>query len=500
MRSRRLQNLVVNCCGFFMLFLLPLLFRDAFFDINRFKVQAVLFVIPVVACIALFLHIGNRSMPHTSYVVHPAQIWLCLLLLTVWISSAMAGFDPATLTGSEGRYCGAWFLSACVAACLIMSARESKVGFLAAAACVSASIVSFLGTLNILGVDPLGFYLRMQKGQEHVFLSTIGNVDFFGAYLAMLLPLSAFFAVCGRMRVKRWLSLLSCMLMMVGICISRTDVAFAASQVSFLVLVLLHGNSWTGMQRILLTWSGSWLCIPIGRFILQLSPYGLDYSGMLLMLCERKVPFLLCALLLILGWLCAYAYRNGFSVPRRRRLCLISFIALLIIACAVAVGMYFATSCLPEREATGIWRLFRLDDAWGSRRGFVYRRSLRAFSAFSLPKKLFGVGVDLTRRILSPYFDNPEMLQYGVFNDAHCQPLQFLLTCGIVGMVCFLGFYLSVLYAAFRHTEEQPLMRGVAASLGSYAVIMLLSVTQPILIAMYFSLCALALSCIRARL
>ena len=86
------------------------------------------------------------------------------------------------------------------------------------------------------------------------------------------------------------------------------------------------------------------------------------------------------------------------------------------------------------------------------------------------------------------------MLALGTFNDAHCQPLQLLLTTGLFGALVFLAFYVSMLRAIFRHAGEDALLTGVLASLAGYGVIMLLQVTQPILISTCLSLCALALS------
>ena len=86
------------------------------------------------------------------------------------------------------------------------------------------------------------------------------------------------------------------------------------------------------------------------------------------------------------------------------------------------------------------------------------------------------------------------MLAQGTFNDAHCQPLQLLLTTGLLGALSFLLLYASMLRAILRRAAGDALLTGVFASLTGYGVILLLQVTQPILIATYLSLCALALS------
>ena len=139
------------------------------------------------------------------------------------------------------------------------------------------------------------------------------------------------------------------------------------------------------------------------------------------------------------------------------------------------------------------------DDSWGSLRGFAWIRSLRAFADASVAQKFFGAGMELTLRVLTPYFDDPSMLRTGVFNDPHCQPLQMLLTCGLLGMAAFVLFYAATLVTLLHHARHDPLLCGAFASVFAYSVVMLINVTQPILIATYFSVCALGLSALRAQ-
>ena len=78
----------------------------------------------------------------------------------------------------------------------------------------------------------------------------------------------------------------------------------------------------------------------------------------------------------------------------------------------------------------------------GELSGFVYIRSLRAFADYSLADKLLGKGLGRALAALTPYFDDPDAIAQagGVFTDAHCQILQFLLTCGLFGASAFLAF------------------------------------------------------------
>ena len=181
------------------------------------------------------------------------------------------------------------------------------------------------------------------------------------------------------------------------------------------------------------------------------------------------------------------------SAPGRRLS--VAIVAVMLIAVITLIGAILWFSCVDtESELGAAAALLRFNDDWGSRRGFVYVRSLRAYADYGIADKLFGRGVDLTRRILEPYNDNAKVLAQGTFNDAHCQPLQLLLTTGLLGALAFLAFYVLMLRTILHHAGEDALLTGVLASLAGYGMIMLLQVTQPILISTYLSLCALAIS------
>ena len=479
-------------CAALMLCVLPLLFHNGFFDINRVKVSAVCRSVPlllVAFVIALVLRPKGERLPGVKRIPRAPVACLAVLLLACVISCARFGFDEATLTGSEGRYCGLNFWLACGGAFAIMASGASRLPHIDAAAIVCAGAVAALGIANALGLDPLRFYPGISEKQRSVFLSTIGNADFFGAYLAMLFPLA------GARFVKRarggWACLPLALLMACGIVASRTDSSFLALHLGCAALLACSGDSLNAMSCALLLWGGCFFALPAMRPALDAADRMV--YGLLRLLCDTGLSMLLGALCLCGAVLCCILYRRGRRAPGRVLPMAIG--AVIAAAALLLVGAIVYFSCVDTQSELGAAAtLLRFDDDWGSRRGFVYTRSLRAYADYGVADKLFGRGVDMTKRILAPYNDNPRVLELGTFNDAHCQPLQLLLTTGLPGVLSFLAFYACMLREVLRQQGGDALLTGISASLMGYSVVMLLQVTQPILIATYLSLCALALS------
>ena len=124
-------------------------------------------------------------------------------------------------------------------------------------------------------------------------------------------------------------------------------------------------------------------------------------------------------------------------------------------AARLAVVIWF-TKWDTQTDLGSLTALLRFDDMWGNARGFVYKRSFRAFHDYTWLEKLFGKGLGQTLSILTPYCDNQAAIDYagGVFTDTHCQPIQLLLTCGLVGMAAFLAFYV------FTNLSTKPTTSG----------------------------------------
>ena len=484
-------------CAVVMLVALPLVFHDAFFDINRFKVRVVITAaMPLAMLFVLSRVIRGGRLLRCGGADAPAAM-MALLLLACTISCAGAGFAPSTLDGSEGRYCGLWFLLSCGAAFYVIGFGLRRTRLLTSLMMMSATLCAALGVVNAMGMDPLGFYTYIRAGQEQIFLSTIGNFDFFGTYLVMLLPLCAERFVFGKKPLVRAAGALCSAVVALGAAASRTDCAALGVHLVFFVLLLLSGDSLLRMARTLLLWAVCALALPVARLLLAGSPYHPAFTGLARFLSRSPLTLALACLLALAGLVAALLGKWGVRSPGRRRLMAFGLALAVLAAVLLFAAILFFTFVEPEYELGELADILRFDDTWGSRRGFVYTRALRAYADYSLKEKLIGRGLEQVLSTLNPYFDNPAMLSDGIYNDTHCQPLQFLLNCGLLGAAAFVAFYLVTIVTVYRYMGKDPLLMGLFASLAAYLLIMLLNVTQPILIATYLSLCALALARIR---
>ena len=487
-------------CTVFMLCVIPLYFDDAFFNINRCKVELVRAFMPVICVAMLAASIINWLRKKERYQPPYAPDGaMALFLLACIVSCAYAGFSENVMEGTQGRSLGLWLMLCCCGAYYVIGLGELNGRALTVLILICAGACAFLGILNGAGIDPLGFYKGIKKGQEETFLSTIGHFDFFGTYLIMMFGLASGGYVFGKKAVARMAAAICAIILALGMAVSRTDSALLGMNLVCLSIISQSGDDYVKMARAASLWSVCFAVLPVARAIAAASVYKPQFTGLPLLLCETHAASILTAVLLVFAMLFMMLYKKGYRVLGRKVL-LKTVFALTALAVVILIAMMVWFTVVDKTADLGSMASFlRFDDMWGSVRGFVYKRSLRAFGDFSWKEKLFGRGLGTTLTTLTPYFDNQTAIEVagGVFNDCHCQPLQILLTCGICGTLAFVAFYISMLTTILRRMKNDALLNGVFAALIGYIAIMMFNVVQPILVMTYFSICGLGVSRIR---
>ena len=193
--------------------------------------------------------------------------------------------------------------------------------------------------------------------------------------------------------------------------------------------------------------------IPAAQAVLNKNPYHPQMDGLLSLLMKTHTVHVLPVVLVVAAAVFIRLDHRGVCAPSRKtagRVVLIAAVAMLVgFICATV----WFTVVKPEADLGELSAFLRFDDQWGNYRGFVYIRfASRVCPDYPLSDKMFGQGLGRALAALTPYFDNPDAIAQagGVFTDAHCQILQFLLTCGLFGASAFPGFLCAMLYTCAK--------------------------------------------------
>ena len=184
-RSFTSAYLFIVCC------FLPLVFWRMYFNITETKLAfflgASLLYLLLLLLARLICPLDYGAKPDRVR-LHPAALALILFALCLCVGSALGAQTGDAFWGQNNRYQGIFTLLVYAAVVFALSQQSIDPRLPARVLALGAVPVCLLGVLNHFGVDPLGFYENLSARDLGRFLSTIGNVDFYGATSASPFP------------------------------------------------------------------------------------------------------------------------------------------------------------------------------------------------------------------------------------------------------------------------------------------------------------------------
>lgn len=409
--------------------LLPLWLHRGYFDITETK--TVLFAALTLLYLAgvLFGLLAGGSGGRRPG--RGALLFALFAALNILSSLLFGGRDALLAANNRYQGVGMWLLYAAMVCALSAGGKFGK--WQARTALGAFALVSLLCVLNALYIDPLGTAVGLRSADRSRYLSTIGNVNFIGAYVSLLLPLAMGLFCLGRSRRELWLR--------GGVCLLGAGALLVGSDCGILGVL---------SAAVLLPW------------LLRREPRALRRLPWLLLLFAAALP--LFGRLLERGIGLSALGRLLSSLPVAAGLALLGGALLLfarrqtdealsalagnypVLPAALLLGggvfLLLGNTLLRDRLPASIARWTVFSGSWGSDRGAIWGHCLALYGSFGPLRKLIGGGAGCLAR----YDALHRLFPDAIIDSAHNEYLHYLLTSGALG----LGAWLGALAAALR--------------------------------------------------
>ena len=313
-----------------------------------------------------------------------------------------------------------------------------------------------VGWVNFFGGDPLDVYYSLPAEDAHQFLSTMGNINFFGALLCLASPAALWRAAAAESRRAQIFSFFMAIFLTAGLCHRQQRRAVAGLAAAVLALLCRRSLRAPGAARVFGALAACFIVWGAVGALARLVPVRCPLRGVSGFVCALPVSaagFAVCCAL------AALFFCKELS-PRRTGL------ALAGVACALAAaGVLLAN--FTDLSLGPLANLFQFDQRWGSNRGYVWGRLLYLFAHELTPlQKLIGVGPDGVNALINPHYTIYIVALNGsTFDSAHNEFLQQLLCAGALGALCWAAFWLSRIPP--RPSREPRLRAGFAGLHGA---------------------------------
>lgn len=412
--------------------------------------------------------------------------WLMLaFFLTAMISTLLSDFKFEAFWGNNGRYSGLFLISLYFISYFIVTRlARFKTRFLDAFL-VSGMLACIFGITDYFKMDILHFKVNMKPGEMASYTSTIGNINTYTAYVALIMAI-AFVLYCTSKDLKRTIIYYVCYL------ISLFAIIMGSSDNAYLSLAALFGFTpfyLFANRRGLKRYIGSLLsflvvikCIVWINTTIPDNVIGVN-SSFNKIVALNGLTVIMAALSVLIVALCIIDYlkkKNG-NDKIGKWIRWVWLVVVILVVAGVTYGVYDAT-ILGQGEKYGpLQGYFEFNDGWGTHRGYIWRMGIELYSEFSIPKKLFGFGPD-TFGVLTILKRYNEMIErYNeVFDSAHNEYLHYLVTMGVFGAVTYAGIFVASIITFVKRALNKPYVMAICFAVTCYAVQAVVNINLPI--------------------
>lgn len=461
---------------FIELALLPLAVRNGYFDITEIKTLA--FVLPTGAYLlgrlAVFLQTfepGTRPGKLT-----PAERAAALLCAAALLSSLLSGFFWSSFTGVRGRWQGAGMLWLYAAVFFCLRGLPLRRNDVLVPLALGLSLSGALAVANHFGADPLGFLGRLREFDRGRYISTLGNINFAGAYFS--LAVSAMAAALlweerpARAAVWGSAAVIGLWAAMAG----RSECTVLGLGCALALLPFTLGGEPTRLRRYGLLVTGT--ALAMGVYALLCAGHGLTLSALTRLL-TRPTALVLLALAGLVFWA---LFRRTDAAGAKRRLRAYGLL-LFALAAGAALVLWGLNTIWRTVPLGPLERWLRFSDSWGTDRLRVWKYCLELYGEFGPARKFLGGGCGVLARLDAARRIFPD----AVLDAAHCEYLQLLLNWGLLG----LGAYAAWLILAVKERAPGALPSAALAGLIGYGAQAAVNIAQAPGIMAFFLLAAL---------
>ena len=434
------------------------------------------------------------------------DIFFVVMIISMTISTIFSNYKEESFFGNAGRYQGleCWILYfiSYIAITRTFKFKRVYLDF----AILAGAFACVWGILDFFWLDPFHFFVDVSEGQQGMFASSIGNLNTYTNYTIMVFALtSALFMV----ETKTWrliYYLIASLIASVGTIFGFADNAVLGFFGFFVALPFFVPKTRRSILRYFIlidvflislfflyiglkyphnTWQGSFfqdlVKVDIIKYIFI--PFTILIIG-LFILFNKMAP----------------RYSDNINNNLKPldsilpKTVMYAYIVVLVIG-FIVVG-YILFDMNVTKQHVDLWRKIpsshqlEFNDYWGTHRGHNWRIAFTNFTQnFSWFQRLFGYGPD-TYLIVSERTFYEEMVErFGeVYDSAHNEYINYLICEGIIGLVSYLGIFISGLVVAIKNIKNNIYIIAPILAVIVYLVQAFVNIAIPITTPVFFTL------------
>lgn len=450
--AERFRYNATRCYFAFIFTGLPLFFVDMYFNISQekwlFFILCSIIYIFIMAVSFLFEEDGLthikplfQNWSITEYAV------LAFLVFTA-VSTVFSKYPMSSLSGEQARYHGLSNVIVYFIVFLFVRRYFYKASGLIRLLSVIGAFVSITAICQYLTWDPIGMYKDVTVQSVHRMISTIGNMNIYASFLSIVLPTTIYLFISADSLRRTFIYGLFLTIGFAGAIAGNSDSVYIGVGAGLAVMIASGGLTASAFKRL----PGAIACGSLGAYLILLAAHILrdkgaeirPVQGFAAFFTEHTdymlMIFFACTVLCLLLHFLPKPKHSDVPLSDKPLFGRKSRIAAAVILLSAIAAIFIC-----------VFIFFPFADEFGSYRGFIWRLSVNDFKNLSLFRKLVGYGPETLLPVYnSMYHDEMIDITGVVYDNVHCEPLEYLVTSGILGFASYMTLVISLLYRLYR--------------------------------------------------
>lgn len=504
---------------FVVLAVFPLYYHNYYFDILKAKYKFYWISVVVMAVICLivaivFLFVDRMEYegvntkrffshfrPENLKKQPAAYKFLILFIILASLSTILSDYKFESFWGNEGRFSGL-FLICLYALSVFMIGKFGKIKKWHLDLFLLAGVLACLfGITDYFRMDVLSWKEGVKSTQLDSFTSTLGNINTYTAYVALVMGVSCGFFVTEKNVLRNIWYYLVLLISFFAIITGQSDNAYLALGALFALFPLVLFATRKGVIRYAVVIASFMSVIKvIDEINKKMAEKVIGLSGIFNMLAEHKYL----EVIVIALWLLVAVLYIGDRVMMKGKedkigkWLRISWLCLIAAGAAAVIAVLYDANFGPNPEKySSVSQYLIFNDSWGTNRGYCWRIGWESYMRLPLIHKLFGFGPD-TFGILTWPFRQESLDIYGVFfESAHNEYFQYLVTMGPFATIAYILFLISSCARMMRFVKKQPWILAPLGATVCYGAQAFVNINLPIATPVMWALLAVGLAMCR---
>ena len=477
---------------FFMLVLYPLLYHDKYFDMGQSKytifkwVSIVGLSLMTVMWLIWMLSFKDKLKPQEELKNFSVTDYFAAGFLLISILSYLFAADrQMALWGYNGWFMGVasqlFFVLAYFYVSRFWSYSKATIVCMVGA----AAICYIIGILQRFGFNPLGMYDGVGEADIEKFLSTLGQTSWYSSYAIMIVPFGMYFYWSTENNKVRVACGIFTALGFLMLCTTNSDSAYVAMALLLMVFFRYSLESNDKLKRFLEMSIIGIFAMRLAGWVYALFPerqrtYTTGDEKISKFVTSSTAMLVLLILLMViyaLFWVITNKPKDkektAFDISRYKTwIWRITVVAAILVIWGVAMCVILVTTGkMPAAlSALNDVSFFNFDLAWGNHRGFNWRAAWVAFTRANFKDLCIGVGPDCFAAAMDKYYYAEVDSYWGGLQlaCAHNEWLNMLVTEGILGLVAYVGIFISSVWRASKYVKDEPVLMALMAAILAY--------------------------------